>query len=151
MMKLSTRMRYGLRALLDLTLNSTGQPVQLKDIAERQGFSLSYLEHLVIPLIAAGIVKSTRGARGGIQLSRPAGQIKLDEILEILEGPFEPVDCLKDPFGCTRAATCATRDVWDEMKQAMVGVLKSKTLQDLADSQKRKDTSSSIHALYIAD
>ena len=136
---------------MDLTLHSAGRPVQLKDIAKRQCLSLSYLEHLVIPLIAAGIVKSTRGARGGIQLSRPADQIKLNEIMEVLEGPFELVDCLREPASCRRAASCATRDVWAEMKQAMLAVLKSRTLQDLADNQKNKDNSASIHALYLAD
>ena len=139
-MKLSTRTRYGMRALMDLALNSTGQPVQLKDIAKRQKISLSYLEHLVIPLISAGIIQSTRGARGGIKLIRPAEKIKLDEILEILEGPLAPVDCLKDSQSCTRSGLCATQDIWNEMKEAMAGVLKSKTLQDLVNNQKSKES-----------
>jgi Rrf2 family transcriptional regulator, cysteine metabolism repressor len=138
-MKLSTRTRYGMRALMDLTLHSTGQPVQLKDIAERQSISLSYLEHLVIPMIAAGIIQSTRGAHGGIKLSRPPDQIKLDEILEVLEGPLAPVDCLREAAVCRRSGACATQEVWHEMKTAMLGVLKSKSLQDLAESQKVKD------------
>ena len=70
-MKLSTRTRYGMRALVDLAITGTGQPVQLKDIAGRQQISLSYLEHLINPLISAGIIKSTRGARGGIILAKP--------------------------------------------------------------------------------
>jgi Rrf2 family transcriptional regulator, cysteine metabolism repressor len=138
-MKLSTRTRYGMRALMDLTINGTGQPVQLKDIAERQSISLSYLEHLVIPLIAAGIVKSTRGARGGIMLAKPPQQIHLKEILEVLEGPLAPVDCLKDAASCSRSGICATQDIWDEMKKAMESVLESRTLQDLAAQQKSKE------------
>jgi Rrf2 family transcriptional regulator, cysteine metabolism repressor len=138
-MKLSTRTRYGMRALMDLTLNSTGQPVQLKDIAQRQNISLSYLEHLVIPLIAAGIVKSTRGARGGIMLAKPPQQIQLKQILEVLEGPLAPVDCLKGDRNCPRSGSCAAQDIWDELKTAMEGVLESRTLQDLADMQKSKE------------
>jgi Rrf2 family transcriptional regulator, cysteine metabolism repressor len=138
-MKLSTRTRYGMRALMDLTLHNTGIPVQLKEIAERQQISLSYLEHLVIPLISAGIVKSTRGARGGIQLAKPPDQIQLKTILEILEGPLAPVDCLKDLKSCSRAKTCATRDIWDDMRKAMQNVLESKTLLDLANNQKSKE------------
>ena len=142
-MKLSTRSRYGMRALMDLALHSTGQPVQLKDIAKRQCLSLSYLEHLIIPLISAGIVKSTRGAHGGIKLARPGEQIKLNEILEVLEGPLAPVDCLKDSQGCPRSGTCATQDIWNDMKNAMLNVLESNTLQDLANRQKNKDKQTS--------
>jgi Rrf2 family transcriptional regulator, cysteine metabolism repressor len=138
-MKLSTRSRYGMRAMMDLTINSKGQPVQLKDIARRQSISLSYLEHLIIPLIAAGIVKSIRGARGGIMLARAPEQIQLKEILEVLEGPLAPVDCLKEGGSCPRSGTCATRDVWDDLKKAMEGVLNSRTLQDLATQQQRKE------------
>jgi Rrf2 family cysteine metabolism transcriptional repressor len=138
-MKLSTRSRYGMRALMDLVLNDKGQPVQLKDIAERQQISLSYLEHLIIPLISAGLVKSTRGARGGIILTKPPRQINLREILEVLEGPLSPVDCLKEPRSCPRSGICATRDVWDDLRKAMEKVLESKTLQDLANCQRSKE------------
>jgi Rrf2 family transcriptional regulator, cysteine metabolism repressor len=145
-MKLSTRTRYGMRALVDLALHSTGQPVQLKDIAERQNISLSYLEHLVIPLISAGIVQSTRGSHGGVKLARATDQINLNEIMEVLEGPLFPVDCLKGSDNCARSGVCATQDIWGELKQAMEKVLKSKTLKDLAEEQKRKDGQTS--AMY---
>lgn len=138
-MKLSTRARYGMRALMDLTLHSTGQPVQLKDIAERQKISLSYLEHLVIPLISAGIVKSVRGAHGGIMLAKPPEDVRLKQILEILEGPLAPVDCLRDAHSCPRSGLCATQDVWDEMRTAMEKILEAKTLRDLANNQKSKE------------
>jgi Rrf2 family transcriptional regulator, cysteine metabolism repressor len=137
--KLSTRTRYGMRALVDLTINGTGRPVQLKDIAARQKISLSYLEHLVIPLISAGLVQSIRGAHGGVRLALPADQITLNEIIEVLEGPIFPVDCLKGTQSCPRSGLCATQDVWGELKQAMEGVLKSRTLKDLAENQKAKD------------
>lgn len=137
-MKLSTKIRYGMRALLDLALNYNGQPVQMKDIAERQQISLSYLEHLIMPLISGGIIQSTRGARGGIKLSRSPEQIKLNEILEVLEGPLAPVDCLKDAQSCPRSGACATQDIWDEMRLAMINVLSSNTLQDLVNRQKSK-------------
>ncbi len=137
-MKLSTRTQYGVRALVDLALHTSGQPIQLKEIAERQQISLSYLEHLIIPLIAAGVIKSTRGARGGIRLAKRAEQIRMNEVMEILEGPLAPVDCLKDAKNCPRSSSCATKDVWDEMTKAMENVLESTTLQDLADRQKAK-------------
>jgi Rrf2 family cysteine metabolism transcriptional repressor len=142
-MKLSTRTQYGVRALVDLALHNTGQPVQLKDIAERQQISLSYLEHLVIPLIAAGILKSTRGAHGGIALAKRPEQIRMNTVMEVLEGPLAPVDCLKDAKNCPRSGYCAPKDVWDEMKKAMETVLESTSLLDLADRQKAKSVAPS--------
>ncbi len=138
-MKLSTRTRYGMRALVDLALNTTGEPIQLKEIAGRQQISLAYLEHLIIPLIAAGFIKSIRGARGGIKLAKPPQQIKLNEVMVVLEGPLAPVDCLRDSTSCPRSGLCATQDIWDEMGKAMERILESTTLQDLANRQKNKD------------
>jgi Rrf2 family transcriptional regulator, cysteine metabolism repressor len=147
-MKLSTRTRYGLRALLDLAMNSKGIPVQLKDIAARQEISLSYLEHLIIPLISAGIIRSTRGAKGGIELAKEPALISVKDILEVLEGPVAPVDCLKDNNICSRSCSCATRDLWEEMKKAMDSVLDANTLQDLVNRQKSK-TGSPNNMYYI--
>ena len=137
-MKLSTRGRYGLRALLDLALHPDEGPVLLRDIAQRQEVSLGYLEHLIAPLIAASIVKSTRGARGGILLLKPPAEIKLIEVVELFEGSVAPVDCVNNPEICHRSALCATRDVWIEMKEAMIQILDCTTLQDLAERQRQK-------------
>jgi len=138
-MKLSTRGRYGTRLLLDLALYQGEEPVPLKDIAQRQQISLLYLEHLITPLIAAGIVRSTRGPRGGVLLLKPAQQIRLSEVIQILEGSIAPVACIDNPKICPRSDLCVTRDVWGEMKNAMIQVLDSTTLQDLVERQKRKE------------
>ena len=137
-MKLSTKGRYGLRALLDLALHRGEGLVLLKDIARRQEVSLPYLEHLIAPLIAAGLVKSTRGARGGVLLLKPPSEIKLGEVVQLLEGSIAPVDCVNDPELCHRSSFCVTRDIWVEMKEAMSRVLDSTTLQDLVERQKQK-------------
>jgi Rrf2 family transcriptional regulator, cysteine metabolism repressor len=144
-MKLSTRTRYGMRALMDLALNSTAKPVQLKDIAKRQGISLSYLEHLIIPLISAGIIKSTRGAKGGINLAKPPQDIRLIDILEILEGPLAPVDCLNGSQNCPRSGVCATQDIWNDLSKAMGKVLETNTLLDLANRQRSKEPQSEMY------
>jgi len=137
-MKLSTRGRYGVRALLDLAVHQGGGLVSLKDVARRQEVSLAYLEHLIAPLIAAGLVKSTRGARGGILLLKPPSEIKLSEVVQLLEGSIAPVDCVNNPNVCHRSASCVTRDIWSEMKEAMSQVLDSTTLQDLVERQRQK-------------
>ena len=137
-MKLSARARYGTRALLDLAIHSNDGPVSLKNIAQRQQISLSYLEHLITPLIATGIVKSIRGARGGIWLAKPPQQIRLSEVIQLLEGSIAPVECVNNPEVCTRSESCVTRDVWSELERVITGVLYAVTLQDLVERQKSK-------------
>ena len=137
-MKLSTRGRYGTRALLELALHQGEGPVLLKDISQRQQIPLQYLEHLITPLIAAGMVLSTRGPRGGVSLAKPPEEIRLSEVIQLLEGSIAPVECINNPGVCSRSELCATRDIWGEMKKAMNGVLESTTLQDLVERQRRK-------------
>jgi Rrf2 family protein len=138
-MKLSTRARYGTRALLDIALNGKDKPVLLKDIARRQEISIMYLEHIITPIIAAGILRSTRGAKGGVWLARPPHEIKLSEVMQLLEGSLAPVQCVDDPKYCRRSPSCITREVWSELKQAMNSVLETTTLQDLVERQKTKE------------
>lgn len=137
-MKLSTRGRYGTRALVDLALHSGKGPVQLKDIARRQEIPLAYLDHIITPLLAAGIIKSTRGARGGVSLLKPPEEIRLSDVIQALEGSVAPVECVNSPEFYPCSDLCATRDVWAELKRAMDGVLQSTTLQDLVERQKHK-------------
>ncbi|MFP3897793.1 MAG: RrF2 family transcriptional regulator [Dehalococcoidia bacterium] len=137
-MKLSTRGRYGLRALLDLALHQGEGLVPLKDIAQRQEISLPYLEHLIKPVIAAGLVRSARGAGGGVSLCRSPSDIMLSEVVRVLEGSIAPAACIQDPSLCHRSALCASRDIWMEMSDAMNRVLDSATLQDLVDRQRSK-------------
>ncbi len=137
-MKLSTRGRYGARVLLDLSLHGGERPVQLKNIAQRQQISLLYLEHLLAPLIAGGMIRSMRGARGGVWLARSPQEIKLSEVVGLLEGSIALVNCVNDPQVCPRSELCVTRDVWVELKRAMDEVLESKALQDLVEMQKNK-------------
>jgi Rrf2 family protein len=138
-MKLSTKGQYGTRALLDLALHQEEEPVLLKDIARRQQISLQYLEHLISPLVAGGILHSTRGARGGVSLARPPEEIRLSEVIQLLEGSIAPVECVNNPGMCARSELCVTRDIWGELKQAIDTVLDSTTLQDLVERQKRKE------------
>ncbi len=123
---------------MDLALHDGEGLIPLKDIARRQEISLHYLEHLIAPLITAGLVRSTRGARGGVLLVKPPSQIKLSEVIQALEGSIAPVECVRDPGLCQRSALCASRDVWSELMEAMVQVLDSTTLEDLAQRQRKR-------------
>ena len=138
-MKISTRGRYATRAMLDLALHYDKTPVLLRDISARQGISLRYLEQIVSPLIAAKLINSTRGPKGGISLAKPPRKIRLLDIIQVLEGPIAPVDCVENPGVCTRAPSCVARDVWTDLAKAMCGVLESTTLQDLVERQYKKE------------
>jgi Rrf2 family transcriptional regulator, cysteine metabolism repressor len=129
--KLSTRSRYGMRALLDIALQCNREPVRLKEIARRQDVSLSYLEHIVGPLIAGGILRSTRGPGGGVSLLRRPEDIPLSEVMRLLEGPLSTADCVPHPDLCPRSALCATRALWSEVTSAIDNVLAGKSLADL--------------------
>ena len=138
-MKLSTRGRYAMRAMLDLALHYGEGPILLKDVAKREQVSERYLEHLTLPLRAAGLVRSARGARGGFTLAKPPSQIRLIEVMQVSEGSIALVECVSDPEVCSRASLCVTRDIWAEMKKAMNGILESTTLQDLVERRKQKE------------
>ncbi|MDP2729260.1 MAG: Rrf2 family transcriptional regulator [Dehalococcoidales bacterium] len=143
-MKLSTRGQYATRALLDLALHQGNGPVPLKDVAQRQEISLQYLAHLMTPLIASGTVSTTRGPKGGILLARAPEEIKLSEVIQQVEGSIAPAECVNNPEVCHRSELCVTRDIWDELKRAIVGVLESITLGDLVERQRKKDRSEAL-------
>ena len=127
-MKLSTKARYSTRALLDLARHQREEPIPLKDIVQRQEISLNYLGHLKTPFIVAGIVRSSRGSAGGVQLARPPRDIKLSEVIRLVKGSKFPVECVDNPKVCPRSELCATRDVWIVMERALSKVLSSITL-----------------------
>ncbi len=134
-MKLSTRGRYGTRALLELALHQEGGLVLLKDIARKQEISQRYLEHVIRPLVAGGILRSIRGAGGGIALARPPEEIKMSDVIQLLEGSIAPTDCVDDKSICPRSDVCATRDIWCEIRDAVSKVLESTSLSDLVERQ----------------
>jgi len=138
-MKLTTRGRYGTRALLELALHYREGPIPLKDIARIQQISLHYLEHIIIPLVTAGIALSIRGPKGGVLLARPPESIRLSEVIKVLEGSIAPVACVSDLEYCSRSDFCVTRDIWGELKKVMDEVLESTTLQDLVERHKKKE------------
>lgn len=138
-MKLSTRTRYGVRAILELAGSQGEGPTQIKTIAQRQDISIKYLEQLMAILKSAGFVRSIRGAKGGYILAKKANQIKLIDVFDALEGPITTVECLENKNYCARVADCLTRQLWEEVRQAIVKVLQSVTLQDLVDRAKNKN------------
>lgn len=138
-MKLSTRGRYGVRAMLELAINAGKGPVPLRDLASRQEISAKYLEQLLIPLKGAGLVKSVRGARGGYLLSSDPGNISLYDIVRSLEGPLAPVECVQDANYCDRVGGCTVHMVWGDMGQLLVDFLSNISLAEMVRRQKDRD------------
>lgn len=143
-MKLSTRSRYGTRLMLDMAQHYEQGPIQLGDIARRQGISLKYLEQIIIPLKKAKLVISVRGPKGGHHLAKSPKEITMAEIVELLEGSVSIIECVHNPESCDRSGVCLTRQIWTEASQVMYDKLESLTLWTLvqrAEAQEKKPTS----------
>jgi Rrf2 family protein len=134
--KISTRGRYGLRAIVDVAYNAnlTQGPVSLKSVAERQGISENYLEQIIAPLKRAGVVHSVRGAGGGYYLAKPAGELTVGDVLRVLEGPLAPADCVLDEVsGCAESdcSLCSAKPVWASLFDSINQVVDNITIADL--------------------
>lgn len=138
-MRISTRARYGTRLMLELALFYGKEPVFLKDIAKNEEISEKYLSQIIIPLKASGLVNSFRGARGGYVLARPPSEINLKDIVEILEGGLELLDCVGNSSVCSRVSRCVTRDIWSLLGQTISQTLGSITLEDLVKMHNEKE------------
>ncbi len=137
-MKLSTKGRYGLRAMVDLTLYGEKEPVSISSIAARQHISESYLEQLIPKLKRAGLVKSVRGACGGYVAGRPPKEISVGDILRALEGDLNPVECpgLTGEGICESADLCVTKYVWKRIGESINRTVDEILLSDLVEESR---------------
>ena len=135
-MRLSTKARYAVRAMVELALSYDGEPVKLKTIAEKQDLSIKYLEQVMNPLRVSGFVSTQKGSRGGYRLVKIPDQITLYDLIYAVEGTLAPVECVDNPETCDRVGSCVTRDVWVRMHQAILKELQSTTLAELAEEQR---------------
>lgn len=138
-MKLSTRAKYGLRALIDLGLYSQKEVVSIQSIAKRQNISVSYLEQLMAKLKKAGLVESTRGAQGGYRLGKPETEISVGDILRVLEGSLDAVDCPgNDPeSSCEGSDLCVAKYVWKRINDSINRAVDSLMLSELVEESRK--------------
>ena len=134
-MKLSTKGRYGIKAMVDLaTEYASGNKLSTAQLSERQGVSYAYLEQLIALLKKAGLVTAARGAQGGYTLSRPPQEISVGEVLKALEGSTALVDCVgTSGTECENVCTCSARPLWLKLQKRIDDVLDSTTIQDMAE------------------
>ena len=136
-MKISTKGRYALRLMIDLATNDDGNPIRIKDVAERQNISDKYLEQIISVLNKAGFVRSVRGPQGGYSLKKKPEDYTVGMILRLTEGSLAPVACVEeDEPDCERQGGCVTYLLWRKISDAINGVVDTITLKDLIDWQK---------------
>jgi Rrf2 family transcriptional regulator, cysteine metabolism repressor len=142
----TTKAEYGVRLLVELGRQTSGQPVSLKAIAEAEGLPLAYLERIVALLKKAALVESTRGAHGGYRLSRPPEAINMDEVVLALEGAVAPMSCFVDDSDEGRVLCshlddhgrgCATKLLWTRVQGGVIKALAQTTLAELVEFSER--------------
>jgi Rrf2 family cysteine metabolism transcriptional repressor len=137
MMRVSTRGEYGVRVMVDLARHYGKGPRSLTDISSEEQLPLPYLEQLVKLLRDRGLIVSTRGAHGGYQLSRDPLDIRMSEVIRVLEGPIAPMICAVDgtmDVICDRLECCTTQYLWAKLRDVLVQTLEQMTLAELANA-----------------
>lgn len=139
-MRLSTKGRYGVRAMFDLALHYGEGAIALKSVAQREHISEKYLEHLFASLKKAGLIHSVRGAQGGYRLARAPEEITLGDIIRVLEGPVAPTECVIDGKGsekCDRTSECVMRVIWCRVRDDINAILDGVTLAQVVEEQRK--------------
>jgi len=137
-MKLTTKCRYGIRAVMEIARNYQKGPTKRKDIVEVQTISDSFLENILIDLKHGGIIESIRGAKGGFILKRSPSQITAADVFVALQGPLSLIECLENPKVCDRNEKCVVRSMWQDMQDAQEKVLKETTIESLVKKEDAK-------------
>jgi len=137
-MKFGVGVDYSLKALLLLAERyPSSVPIRVEEIAETQDIPENYLRRLLIELKRGGLVASQKGPSGGYLLAKPPSRITMADVVEIVEGDYVPVECLEDSStNCPREQPCAMRDVWRDVRDTVNTILRTATLQSLADKRK---------------
>ena len=138
-MKISTKGRYGLRALIDIAQCSEIEPVPISSISARQDISERYLEQLMALLKRAGLIKSIRGAGGGYVLAKDVSEISVGDVLRALEGNLEPVECaaFHEEESCEAAGGCVTKYVWKKINESINRTVDEIDLKQLVEESKQ--------------
>jgi Rrf2 family protein len=137
-MKIPTRVRYGLRLMIELAAHYGKGPLFLKSIAQSQDISEKYLSQIVIALKVAHLVDGLRGANGGYLLAKTPAEINVNDIVGVLEGDLDVADDTQDPALCTKASHCVSQEVWHKLGRAMTETLSAITLADLIERRQKQ-------------
>ena len=139
MIKISTKGRYGTRLMINLALRSDSRTKTLKTIAAEEDIPIRYLEQIVIPLKNYGLVRGLRGASGGFVLTRDPKDIKMSEIVDILEGSWCFVECVEDRDYCPKIDKCSSHELWKDITDSITKILENTTLEDMVKLYEKKN------------
>lgn len=134
-MKLSTKSRYAIRALVELMESYEDKPISVKDIALKQNVSVRYLENIFHNLKKGGVVESSKGKHGGFVPCADIGRISVLRVIEILEGRITVVSCTDTPKSCKQSLQCSSRSIWTRLNDRIRETLEGTTLGELKDSK----------------
>ncbi len=150
-MRLSSKGRYGVRAMLDVAIHEGMGPVSIKSISQREGISINYLEQIFNKLRKGGLVKSVRGPGGGFLLSLEAGETKIMGIMKALGEVVTPVYCLdnKEGTNCKYITDCPSRLLWRELGDKIKEVLEETSLEDLLKKSRERSSFSQPETRYV--
>lgn len=138
-MKFNTKIRYGLRAILEIALDESQNGVFQKDIAERQKISIKYLDNIIASLKTAGLIINIKGKKSGYKLTRTPDRIMVMDVYKAFEPSVAVVDCMNDEYFCERALNCGVKVFWDGLNTLISDYLNSYTLEDLIKEHRKKE------------
>ena len=150
-MRFSKKSQYGLRAMSDLVFHYEEGPLSAKDVSKNQGIPLQYLEQIFNCLKKKGLVKTTRGPKGGYILSKEPSKIKVGDIIKALENNYSLTECLglESKRSCARVDICLTKKFWEKLNKSIKGVLNSTTLKDICPKGPDKAKSRKVEHNYL--
>jgi len=143
-LRISTRGSYALEAVLAIALYPAEQTISIREISQRTQISDNYLEQIFSLLRKNNIISSSRGAYGGYQLARPAGQILVGDVLRATEKSISPVMCVEEDITCSKSTHCVTRNAWKKLFGAISGTVDGITIADLVKDFIQKTTRESV-------
>ena len=149
-MRLTTKGRFALRALLDVAIHSESKPVCLTEVAQRQSLSVAYLEQLFVKMRRAGLVASVRGPGGGYRLARDASEISAADVVNAVEGHFDARQCGGTSSSCSQdGAECMTHDLWASLNQTLEDVLSEATLSRIIQKYRERQKAAREGVAYV--
>ena len=148
-MKINTKIRYGVRTMVEIGVHWNGQGVYQREIADRQEISFKYLDQIISSLKASGLILNAEGRGSGYKLARNPEKITIYDIYRAFENDLKIIDCLTLDGECKRDPICATKDFWHQFNKHMIDFLQSATISDLAKKQKELQNSEELYMFYI--
>lgn len=136
-MRMSTKGKYGIKAMLELALVYDVETISVRSIAQKQNISELYLEQIFSILKKGQLIKSVRGAKGGYSLSKNPKDITIKNIMDVLEGPVSISECIEKDVNCDNLDRCATRVLWVRIRNAINDIFSSVTLQDIINEHNK--------------